>query len=88
MYHSKTLHASTLDQRLHAYEHLATHLKINKNKPLKLYGTAIKPTQLDRYVELLSSQDSHEHLLDVVGRQIFGSGMMDRYYDMLYSQLQ
>ena len=71
MYYDNTLHPDTLRQWLSGYTQLSRMIKNNQSTPFNLYGTELKPTELDRYVDLVYTQTSEDYLLDQFGRSLF-----------------
>ena len=71
MYYNNTLHPTTLRHRLNSYTLLSKKIKNNELSELNVYGATIKPTELDRYVELVYDQSPDEYLLDQFGRSLF-----------------
>ena len=71
MYYNNTLHPTKLRHRLNSYALLSKKIKNNELSELNVYGATIKPTELDRYVELVYDQSPDEYLLDQFGRSLF-----------------
>ena len=84
MYYNNTLHPTTLRHRLNSYTLLSKKIKNNELSEFDLYGATIKPTELDRYVELVYDQSPDEYLLDQFGRSLFWHDRMDEYYKKIY----
>ncbi|AKH32826.1 hypothetical protein XF24_00493 [candidate division SR1 bacterium Aalborg_AAW-1] len=84
MYYNNTLHPTILRRRLNSYTLLSKKIKNNELSELNVYGATIKPTELDRYVELVYDQSPDEYLLDQFGRSLFGHDKMDEYYKKIY----
>ena len=84
MYYNNTLHPTTLRHRLNSYTLLSKKIKNNQLAQFTLLGTDIKPTELDRYVDLVYTQTPDDYLLDQFGRSLFWHDKMDEYYKKVY----
>lgn len=71
LYYANQLHPQTLRQRLQSYTLLSQKIKQNNLASFSVYGAKLKPTELQRHVDLISNQSSDEYLLDEIGRSLF-----------------
>ncbi len=84
LYYNNTLHPTTLRQRLQSYTTLSKRIKNNQLSSFFVYGAQVKPTELERYVELVSQQTPDDYMLDQFGRSLFWHDKMDEYYKKVY----
>ena len=54
-----------------SYNYLRGRINDNQLQAFSVYGTMIRPTELERYIDLTYRRDPEEYMIDVVSRILF-----------------